>query len=200
MSSPYVEVEVTRKWWQQPQYSLFHHVVSLITSQQIKFAQGRKIRLALYELCRQYLRRQGHSIDAKALVELTPAFIQSLSDTELRGTGLTFERCRTIQALANVKEHTLTEYAKVSGVGAWTLKGTMILCNLDPHVILHEDSWIRDRLGEMVDHPVDEDEVKDIFKLWKGHETLMSYFLWRIKPSGIRRLLARQPLERTDFV
>ena len=184
---PFAYAKALRPWWEVPKHSFFHHICSLITSQEVRFEQGRKIRQALYKLCGG---------------ELTNDIINKLSDAQLLSTGLSPSRCETIRQLAQIDTKDVEAYAKIKGVGPWTIKGAKLLAGLDDHIILYEDKWIRQRVGQIIGKKMaSESEVRNMFEtVWKGNESLMSYFLWRIKSSGVTKLMRNQSLERSDFV
>jgi 3-methyladenine DNA glycosylase/8-oxoguanine DNA glycosylase len=193
MVDPYVYIKEIKEWWTVPERSCFHHCCSLVTSQQITFNKGRQIRQALYKLSKNH-GYKGH---------LTPKFIKELTPEQLQATGLTSERCQTLKDLADIGEtKNIDDYAKVVGVGVWTIKGTKLSCGTDDHIVLYEDKWIRQRIGQLVGKAtVTEAEAKEIFKTtWPQHESLMSYFLWRCKQSGIDKLMRSRALSRSDFV
>lgn len=180
--------EATKHWWQLPHRPIFHHLISLICSQEVKFAQGRKIRQAFYKFSPEGI--------------ISRQLIQSLTDDQLASTKLAKSRCKVVRKLADIPEGNIEEYQQVDGVGPWTIKGLKILAGLDQKIILFEDKWIRQRLSELVDHDkiLPERVVKDIFSHWPGNESMMSYFFWRIQPSGIRKLKSGENLIRDDFV
>lgn len=196
MVDPYAIVNDSRKFWEIPPKPVFHHLISLLTSQEVKFSIGRKIRHSLYAI--------SSAVGCNGVI--TPELILSLTDQQLSSTGLSPQRCITAKELArfSYEVKTIDDYAKINGVGQWTIKGLKILFNLDSRIILYEDKWIRKRLAELHQLPprtvLTPIQAKDLFKPWEGYETLMSYFLWRIKPTGINRIIQRQPLTRDDFV
>ncbi|CAH6418872.1 DNA-3-methyladenine glycosylase [uncultured virus] len=195
MGDPYAVVKESKPFWCLQERPMFHHLVSMVTSQEIAFAKGRAIRIQLYKMAEA---ATGHGI-------LTQQFIASLDVETLKKMGLAEHRCELVKYLATIpsKSHAddLNAYAVVRGVGSWTIKGLQIIFNLGPNVILYEDKWIRKRLGEMIGQgEVTEKRAAELFKTWPGQESLMSYFLWRIQPSGIQKLLQNEPLLRADFV
>lgn len=197
MTDPYAGIKAMCTWWDirssgNDATLQFHHVISLVTSQEVAFAKGRQIREALYAYTTDHI--------------LTPELVRSLTHEQLQQTGLSASRIETVKQLAALDDHksldAVAAYAKISGVGPWTIKGVKILCGLDDHVILHEDRWIRKRLAELIGRSgeVTQAEAKQLFEQWKGHESLMSMFLWRIKPSGIQKWRSGTTLTKDDFI
>lgn len=172
---------------------IFENLVSLITSQQVKFEKGRRIRKTLYELVNGVI---------------TPTTIKLTSIDELCATGLTRPRAIAIKRLADVHvqndDELMNEVSRIPGIASWTLKGAQLL-TYDPtlvrNIALYEDMWIRKRLGEYKKQmfPLSLKASKEMFATFQN-PSLVSYFLWRIQPSGIQKILRNELLLRTDFV
>ena len=195
MMDPYYQIKATREWWGNPCPSAFHHICSMVTSQEISFSKGRDIRKQLYSLS------ESHGYGPV----LVPKFILNLGKERLSTTGLSESRCQTLIHAAIVGSQNIDNnpdiYSDIKGIGPWTIKGTKLLLGIDENIVLYEDKWIKQRLGQLVDKRiVTETEAKNTFKLWPGHESLMSYFFWRAKPSAIDKMKSSQPLTRDDFV
>ena len=77
---------------------------------------------------------------------LTVETVRNVDFTTISGLTL-HQRC-AITCLVNGND-----YTSIKGIGAWTIKGMMLLRQLDPHTNFYEDKYICKRIGES-DHRV----------------------------------------------
>lgn len=184
--------ESTRPFWTLLKRTTYHHAISLVISQRIKFSTGRAIREKLSAL----LGQENGNFDAQAVSEL--------SDAQLRKIGLTQAKIDCIRAIGEIEEATAEsiEEAKIKGIGPWTLKALKIIDGSEPDIWLGEDYWLRQRLSELkeLDHVCSLSESKKISLEWKGNRTAISNFLWRIRSSGVQKFLRKEELNREDFI
>lgn len=174
-----------------PPKTLFHNLISLIISQKIRFGQGRKIRQQLYSLL---------NTD-----EYTPNGLNSLSDDTLKSIGLSDDKINCIRAILGLEDLTLDRAAQIKGIGPWTIKALSILTNGSNDIFLSEDYWIRQRFSELIQSSkiLTSRQLENYiakFPNWVGQKTLISRFLWRIKPEGIMALLNSESLTREHFL
>lgn len=187
----YDEIRATRQWWGTPVPSVFHQICSLVTAQEVSFAKGRAIRQKLFQL--------SEAMGFGGV--LGREFVLGIGKDKLVETGLSPSRAETLLEAAGLPEGEPDSYAVVRGIGPWTIKGTKLLLGQGDNIVLSEDKWIRQRLGQMVGQKiVTEAQAQTMFQQWAGHESLMSYFLWRAKPAAIDKLLTHAKLTRDDFV
>lgn len=184
-----------RTYWEVKRKSYFHNIISLITSQEVSFQKGRQIRQKLYEIIKSD--------------EFTKENIKNISDKDLITIGIKNSRIVCIREISELKIHNEETCIKIKGIGPWTIKAASILSSTsfdeaeNTGIILYEDKWIRKRLSELVgcNKILTEKETISFFEAnVKGHYTLLSYFLWRIKPSGVKKWKNGDILEREDFV
>jgi 3-methyladenine DNA glycosylase/8-oxoguanine DNA glycosylase len=224
MGDIYTDIIAFRHLWELPPKPVFHHLASLICSQEVSFNIGRHIRHKLYDLASHH-NKEGI---------VTPNFIVMYAHL-LPTTGLSVNRIETLVAAAKLTIASIIDYhvedskctvndvdlldnqttydlidnyKAVKGIGPWTISGLKVLTqfvnnNTSKTVSLHMDKWIRQRVSELVGKPsiLSEKDVLFIFNsTWPNHQTLMSYFLWRIKSSGITKMLTGVELTQDDFV
>ena len=162
-----------KEYYVQPIQSEFHCLVSLITSQRVRFSTGQKIRRQLYDLC-------GYPLTIENIKNLDLTTIQ----------GLTLQQIETITCLINGYD-----YNNIKGIGNWTIKGMMLLRQLDPHINLYEDKYICKRVIEYIGQ-----DCKQFIQQANDEQSDVSYFLWRIKPQGITKVKNNLCLDRDDFI
>ena len=197
----------TKQYWDiHSQYTLFHHLISLIISQKIRFETGRKIRQNLY----RYLNLEfGSSITAPQIRQLTDLDFQRIciSNDKVRiiRTILTqipdFEWNKTItKGFDTITEidATFNSLQKISGIGPWTISSLkiMLYSSIYSNILLTSDKWIAARISEL------RPELKNVVNQSNYAVNLseVSKFLWRIKPDGIRKFNAGIMLGREDFL
>lgn len=177
-------------WYRQDsKLGSFHHLVSLVTGQQVSFEAGRQIRQELYKLCgTPYCPHAIKQTDLSTIKNLTPA------------------RIFTIKAIAtaylNGHHENIIDYSIIiKGVGSWTIKGAYILTETSYNQSLYEDAYIKKRLSEIHNHKMTLADCKDWFKIVpEDSRSIVSYFLWRVKPSGVEKLRYGCDLDQCDFL
>jgi 3-methyladenine DNA glycosylase/8-oxoguanine DNA glycosylase len=97
------------------------------------------------------------------------------------------------------------EASKIKGIGPWTLKALKVIHEPDGDVFLVEDYYIRQRLSELkgLGKTCTASAAKKLAREsteWAGNLTMISNFLWRIKSSGIQKIIDCEPLDRDDFL
>ena len=165
--------------------SAFHHLCSLVTSQQVPFATGRSIRKQLY---------------IKAGFPLTQENLSTIDLSSIK--GLTNDRKRVLLELCELSssnEDMISQASKIKGIGPWTIKGANLLSN-HPNVNLYEDSYIRSRLSEYLKQTISQSQCKSLISECHPNESEVSYCLWRITKKGIKSILNNKPLTKEDFL
>lgn len=174
-------LDKTSEFYKQKQYSIEHQTVSLIISQKVSFTIGKNIRKKLFELTKgeEFVKNNMNKISNEQLVKI----------------GIDSNKIKTIRNVLNVEfEHTdkyINAIDKINGIGTWTIKCLKIMFKTDPDIMLVEDLWIRKRLQELLrlNKLPTMSECNKLSNIWSGYRTIVSLFLWRIKPDGIKQLL-----------
>lgn len=175
--------------YQLPQRcSAYHHIISLIVSQQIKFESGRQVRKTLYE---------------RAGFPLTPINVSKLDLTNIK--YLTPAKIFTIKSVTDAaledEFDLIFRISYVKGIGSWTVKGAYILTETSFYEALYEDSYIKKRLGEILTTNIQLRNCKEFFeRIPENNRSVVSYFLWRIKKSGCEKVRNGLALTRDDFL
>ncbi len=172
----------------QPRYSLFHTIISCVTSQEVNFNTGRSIRKQLYKKC-------GF-----------PLIIENVNKCDLTCIkGLTEGKRKLIEEIVENYEETLSDvellekYSKLRGIGEWTINAVSILLGLSEDINLSSDQYIRKNMSFYIGKQITN---KEIFLLINQCEnkTKVSYFLWRIKPTSIYKISQNIEMTKEDFV
>jgi 3-methyladenine DNA glycosylase/8-oxoguanine DNA glycosylase len=172
----------------------FHCVVTLIISHQNSPKKQNDIMKGLYEMC------------GSPPPPLSPKRIAE--EKNLRSIkGLTAARIFTIKSVAEIalkSRNFLTDIQNVKGVGSWTVKLTLILTEKNPSVSLYEDARVKKSLSEILctanDDSFEKRHCKKIFSILpEESQSVFSYFLFYLKPSGIEKIKLQMPLSREDF-
>ena len=184
-------MDTTTDLWSIPTKSLFHNLISLLTSQKIRFSKSREIRKQLYVL-------NDH------ISEYNSCKLSMISRDQYRELGLTdglisaiFEAIKLEQA-NNLNMNTISDLKQV---GPWTIKALRILNFNSDDDFLFEDYWIRKRVSELfgLRKVITCAVCDDLVIHWKNKSNV-SRFFWRIKATGITKIRGNQPLDRDDFV
>lgn len=167
----------------------FHHAVSCVTSQQVRFSVGRQIRQELY-------RRAGFPLTPQAVLNANLAQIKGLTNARI---VVITELCAL--ALNTTEKEFLAQFSTINGVGIWTIKAVQLLTRKSTRIALYEDSYVRARLGEYLQKKCTIKDARLFFdSLPEESRSAVSYFFWRIRPEGVINLLRGISLGKTDFL
>ena len=168
--------------YQQPILPIFHVACGCVVGQQVRFSIGRNIRKELYL-------KYGHPINKDLILQ---------SDITIK--HLTPARATLIKQMALIDDNrpsleVLTDYASLPYFGQWTYGAVCILLNLDPHINLSCDSYIRKNIKLYAN-------VADCYHYiaHAKNQTEICYLLWRIKPSSIMKIKNNELLCKEDFI
>lgn len=190
----------TKEYWTMPKKTLFHNTISLIISQKIPFHEGREIRQKLFSELGKY--------------DIIYDEFKKISNNKLKEIGISETKINCIEIVIKLFEdchdddniNIITKLALVKGIGSWTIKSLYILSNLDEYndIFLIEDYWIRKQIKILygLNKVPSEKEVRemDIMKPWKGNQSNISRFLWRLKTEGAIAIINGVSLERHHFL
>lgn len=185
----------TKKWYNVKKYGLFHQTISLIISQKISFVQSRTIRSEIFKII---------SPDK----EFSRNNLLKIGKDKLISIGIDENKYNVISNIINLKQNDdnkllwLSEIEKIKGIGPWTIKCIKIMFDIEDDIFLYEDLWIRKRLSELLscDKTLSPKECNQLSSSWKGYRTLVSKFLWRIKPEGITAIKNNKILKENHFL
>ena len=184
-------INKTKEFYQQPSKSLFHNTISLIISQKISFSKSRTIRKKIYE--------------EFTSSEMTYDNIKNLSKKQLLDFGLQEFQYDIIQRIINLGPNLVyDDIIKVKGIGEWTKKSLLLYAGNDD-ILLVEDYWIRQRIKNLFDLKTVPDKItamsliNNIIKN-KISKSLMTKFLWRIKPESVDKIKNDVELDKNDFI
>jgi len=189
MKSKILELAHQVQLWLPKETSLYHATISLILSQRISFAASRKIRQNLYGLI-------GTNI-------LTPEAMSKLSTDDLKSIGIRNpDLIQSITNLALQNKLDINTLRNLTGIEPWTLKGLLIMTYSDPDVFLAKDLYIRKRLQDIYGRPkvLTIKEAEQLAQSWKGHRSIVSRFLWRLKKDSSYKIREGIELTREDFL
>lgn len=161
----------------------FAMLVRSILSQQISTKAARSIRLKL-EAC-----TQGAGLTADAL--------QKLSDSELRGVGLsgqkvTYVRDLTTRVLAGQlplerlhrlpDQDVISELVQVKGIGVWTAQMFLMFSLGRVDVFPHDDLGLRASMRELYALPELPNKATclSLAEPWRPYATIASWYVWRL--------------------
>lgn len=162
-------------------YGVFHHACGCVIAQKIQFSTGRKIREALYKLC-------GFPLTQQNILKYDLTKINGLSE----------EKIVLLKEMASMEED-LEEYRKLRGFGPWSYNAVGIIVNKKEDINLASDKYIRKNIKLYNDI----DNQKNCFcflETAKNNKTKVCYFLWRLKPQSVYKILNNEILHREDFL
>lgn len=167
--------------YKQPSQTAFHNACSCVISQKIRFNQGREIRIALYELCG---------------FPLTQACILACDLTQIK--GLTEDKIILLRKMAEIEEN-VDHYCKLKGFGTWSYNAVGILTNQRNDINLSCDKYIQKNV-QLYYGITSQKECFQFIATAKQDQTIVCYFLWRIKPTSIGKIIDNQLLTINDFI
>jgi 3-methyladenine DNA glycosylase/8-oxoguanine DNA glycosylase len=184
----------TEKYVKLKKYSMFHQTISLIISQKISFKKSRSIRSKIFE---KIYPDNEFTIENIKLIK-----------GEIANFGIEKTQLDTINNILEIYKPDINDtkwiedIKNIKGIGIWTIKCLKIMFDVDNDIFLSEDYWIRSRLSELynVDYIFSIKECNEISKQWIGNRTIVSKFLWRIKPEGIIALKNKYTLTQEHFL
>lgn len=155
-------------------------------SSTVSFNVGRNIRRQLYTLYGYPLKRDV------------------ILNADINIKGLTPERTQVLKTLANIDDdrnvkEVLEDYKQLKYVGIWTCGAIQILMDLDDHVNLSSDAYIRKNISLYVGKKMMEKECHYYINT-TTEQTKVCYFLWRIKTTSICKVRQHQLLIKDDFI
>ncbi len=171
-------VEATRPFWDvfcdQP---AFHHLVTLVTSQRVRFQVGRAFRQWLYKCIAPDVHFTPINLGRALGLCKDAAYVASNPMPNLPSSQLqTLERIA--EAFASDASDTAVWAALPSlrGVGPWTREGLAIMLNMpgSENLYLKEDKWVTARACEL--------NISPEHAMYDGHRRDLTMFLWRLKP------------------
>lgn len=170
--------------------SCYHHTISMITAQQIKFEAGKSLRQTLYNIAGYPLKpeniRGANLKDIKYLTHAKLFIIKAVTEIALAKPS---------------DDDFMMKIAGIQGIGPWTLKGVLILTEKSPSEALYEDAYIKKRLGNIYGKKMSVTDCKLFFQVIpENSRSIVSYFLWRLKDSGAEKVRNNRLLERNDFL
>ena len=183
-------IHETKKWWFKESKGLFHETISLIIGQKIRFVEANRIRKSIYEL----QSKLSKDTEDKFKPEL---IAQIITKPEFKVLGQKITIIQEIIKLSDIKE-IFTK--KIAGVGPWTINALKIYNGVS-NIFLANDKWIRNRLSQLNGiAKLTEKEAKNLIKNWDIDKSLLTRFLWRIKESGVSKILSNKQLDKEDFL
>jgi 3-methyladenine DNA glycosylase/8-oxoguanine DNA glycosylase len=175
------------KWQNElpPPQPPYHCLVSCLISQKISFARSRAIRRRLYH------KLEGNICTAENMA--------SLSTEESREIGLTETQIAVIRDLPNPLE--TKHLTKIPMIGKWTRKAIAIMTYSDDNIFLAEDAYIRKRLCEIYGlENLNAADATQVAENWLTDRSLISRFLWRLKPSGAAKIARKCDISAEDLI
>ncbi len=168
--------------------SIFHTACGCVVGQQVAFSVGKNIRKKLYELCG---------------VPLTREKILNIDLTKI--PNLTKARADLIIKMANIDDNrepklVIEDYSKLVGFGKWTCDAVSILLNISDTINLSTDAYICKNLELYLNKTMTKTTCHNYILDAGNNQTLVCYFLWRIKKTSIQKVIRNEDMTRDDFL
>lgn len=185
-------INQTSDYWTLPRKTQFHHIIAQYVTKMVKFEQSRIIRANLYTLLGDPYSQEKFNI---------------CTDSDLMNCRLSDGQITTLRYISSLVneddtlDNNLQRLSKVSGIGPWTIKSIRLMLTDDNSIFLYEDYYIRCRLAELYGiSKITIPHARTIGLCWGNYQSLLSKFLWRIKPGGILKIMLGETLCRDDFL
>jgi hypothetical protein len=178
-----------KKFWKLPERNNLYTAIFIMVSKGLPFETYNKI-----------MENMHKSLGVKFTVN---SF--NFSDKKLKEWGLSNDKIsgiRKILEIAKTEEITPKNLCRVKEGGIYLYKSFKILQEEDDDCFLFEDYIVRRNLSILFykDKIMTTTEAKDISVAWRGHRSQISYFLSKLKESGVVKILDDEPLEEYDFI
>ena len=164
--------------------TVYHSLISCIISQKISFATSRAIRARLYAL--------------SGMSKFEHGGIQKLGYQSLMGSGLSPDIANLILSIPAAVR--LEDLRSFRGVGNWTVKAVTLMTYSHVDIFLEEDKFVQKRIAQLFGVSQSVDASLWVSQYWAGHRSAECRFLWRLKDSGVTKILAGAPLESADLI
>jgi 3-methyladenine DNA glycosylase/8-oxoguanine DNA glycosylase len=156
--------------------------------QQVAFNIGRNIRKQLYEMC-------GNPIKREAILNADLTKIKNL----------TIERANLLKEMAKIDDTcevkiVLESYSNLKGFGVWSHDAVSILLDISDTINLSTDSYICKNLAIYLNKPITKKSCHDYISIAENYQTIVCYFLWRIKNTSVHKLAKNEELIGDDFI
>lgn len=162
-------------------YGVFHHACGCVVAQKIKFSVGRKIREELYRLCG---------------FPLTQVNVLNFNLSKI--VGLSQEKIILLKEMAKMEEN-LDGYKTLKGFGPWSYNAVSILINRKDDINLVSDKYIRKNV-QLYNGIDNQKNCFCFLETAKNDKTKVCYFLWRIRPTSIYKVINNESLGKEDFL
>ncbi len=168
--------------------SIFHTACGCVVGQQVAFNVGKNIRKQLYELCGTPLTR-----DKILNIDLTkiPHLTQARANLIINMANIDHDRAPNL---------VLEDYSKLVGFGKWTHDAVSILLNISDTINLSTDAYICKNLELYLNKSMTKTTCYNYILSANNNQTLVCYFLWRIKKTSIQKVKNNEDLTREDFL
>jgi 3-methyladenine DNA glycosylase/8-oxoguanine DNA glycosylase len=199
--------------WLPPPTSQYHAIISLLLSQRISLAQSRNLRRSLYtalgtnEFTPDIMATLKPELKALIPSKFHPIIDQvtALALTNHHQSDLVSEVPRNLTSPTDSGTRRVIEWTRlsqISGIGPWTIKGAKLMIRENEEIFLAEDLYIRQRLRELYNLPAVPTirQAMTMAQVWAGSWSLVSRFLWRLRPEGAKKLQEGQPIQSTDLI
>jgi hypothetical protein len=174
--------------YKQSVHSVFHHACSCVVSQQVSFQIGREIRKQLYDLCGFPLTR--NMVKATNLPNINN-FKPSRISLIIAMTAIDDNRDPEI---------VLNDYMKLYGFGKWTFDAVSLIMNINNPINLSTDAYIRKNICLYCDKAMTQKECHNFILSAGADQSIVCYFLWRVKKSSIEKVKNKEQLALDDFI
>jgi DNA-3-methyladenine glycosylase II len=158
----------------------FQNLVEAITNQQLSGKAASTIFGRVKDLCKG---------------KISPEMILKLSETKLRGAGLSYAKIKYIKDLSSkvksgeleinkldklTDEEVIKELVAVKGIGRWTAEMFLMFALARPDIFPVDDLGIQKGFEKVTGKKWDKVKSANIAeKHWKPYRTIASWYLWR---------------------
>jgi hypothetical protein len=178
-----------KKFWTLPECAAAHRAILLLIYKGVSYDFGSKI-----------LQRIQSAIGKKDFT----AKNFTITDKKLKEWGLSSEKIegiRQILALAEQGEITSSVLCKVKAGGLYLVKAFKVFSEENDDVFMAEDYNVQQNMGILLfrTKKMTNTEAMRLSRTWEGYRSRISYFLYRLKPTGAVKILDEEDLEPWDF-
>lgn len=176
----------TKNYWKLADHSALHTALYLMITKGMSFESGEKLMNKIRgTLGKKDMNKEKFTISDKTLKEW------GLSAAKIQGI-------RTILSLDSINSSTL---CKVKEGGLWLIKMHAVLAETNDDTPLYFCYEVKQNLAALLGHAkiLSDEETKKLFTIWTGYRSQISYFLYRIKPESIVKILDDEELDKFDF-
>lgn len=176
----------TKDLWILPEHSAHHTAVDLVMAKGLSFDMYKRLRTNIYNA----IGKREYSRDTF-----------KFTDKKLKEWGMSNEKITAIRKILEVETVDSGALCRIRECGIHIVKAFKVFYGEHDDTFLNEDYNVRTNLGLLFSKNklMTPQEATKVARNWSGHRSIISYFLHRLKPESVFKILDNEDLQKEDF-